>query len=160
MPNIVLVAPEIPQNTGTIGRLCVCTDTSLHLIQPLGFSLDESKIRRAGMDYWQYLDVTVHSSWQNFLDANQPERMFFLSTKTGRSMYNCHFRKDDYLVFGNEGSGLPPDFYSRYNDQLITIPMCGQFVRSHNLANAVSIALYESLRQIHCWGDSSATGFE
>ena len=146
--NIVLVAPEIPQNTGTIGRLCVCTDASLHLIRPLGYSLDEAHLRRAGMDYWQYLDLTVYDNWDDFLERHHhPQRLFFCSTKTTRSIYDCQLQEGDFLVFGNEGHGLPPDFYTRYRDQLWTIPMPGVHARSHNLANSVAIALYEGLRQ-------------
>ncbi len=146
--NIVLVAPEIPQNTGTIGRLCVCTDARLHLIRPLGFLLDEAHLRRAGMDYWQYLDLHVYDDWQQFMEANgSPERLFFCSTKTSRSIYGCTLQQGDWLVFGNEGHGLPPHFYSLYADRLWTIPMPGRHARSHNLANSVAIALYEGLRQ-------------
>ena len=145
--NIVLVAPLIPQNTGAIGRLCVCTDSPLHLIEPLGFSLDEKHIRRAGMDYWQYLDIHIHKSWQDFIDSQRPERMFFLSTKGKKSLYDCEFKNKDYLVFGNESSGLTPELYKDFEDDLFVIPMPGAHNRSHNLANSVSIALYEGLRQ-------------
>ncbi|MBR0459769.1 MAG: tRNA (cytidine(34)-2'-O)-methyltransferase [Victivallales bacterium] len=145
--HIVLVAPEIPQNTGTIGRLCVCTDAHLHLIRPLGFSLDEAHLKRAGLDYWPFLHWDVYDDWEQFLAQNRPERMFFLSSKTTRSLYDTSLRLGDWLVFGNEGHGLPVDFYARYESQLITIPMPGEHARCHNLANAVSIALYEGLRQ-------------
>ncbi len=147
--HIVLVAPEIPQNTGTIGRLCVCTGTRLHLVRPLGFSLDASKVRRAGLDYWQFLDLAVYDDWESFLGRTRPERLVFLSTKTSRSVYTCRFRSGDWLVFGNETRGLPTDFYSRYSEQLWTIPMPGPRARSHNLANAAAIVLYEALRQTH-----------
>ena len=149
--NIVLVAPEIPQNTGSIGRLCVCTDCRLHLIRPLGFSLDESHLRRAGMDYWRYLDLSVYEDWEDFLERNHPERMFFCSTKTERSLYSQSLRVGDWLVFGNEGHGLPPHFYVRYRDNLWTLPMPGEHCRSLNLANSVSIAVYEGLRQVKGW---------
>lgn len=145
--HVVLVAPEIPQNTGTIGRLCVCTDAVLHLVKPLGFSLDESRIRRAGLDYWRFLDLRVHETWPDFLAAARPQRMVFASTKASRTVYDWSFSPGDYLVFGNETSGLPPSFYSRYADSLYQIPMPGRHARSHNLANAVSIVLYEALRQ-------------
>jgi len=145
--NIVLVSPEIPQNTGTIGRLCVCTDARLHLIKPLGFQLDEAHLRRAGLDYWPYLDWAVYEDWETFLAEAKPARMIFCSTKTTRRVYQLQFRPGDWLVFGNEGHGLPADFYHRYQEQLFTIPMPGIHARSHNLANAVSIALYEGLRQ-------------
>lgn len=145
--HIVLVAPEIPQNTGTIGRLCVCTNTRLHLIKPLAFSLDEARIRRAGLDYWPFLQLTVHENWPAFLQAAQPPRLFFASTKGAKTLYECRFQAGDYLVFGNESSGLPPEFYATYAAQLYQIPMPGAHARSHNLANAASIVLYEALRQ-------------
>lgn len=151
MIDIVLVAPEIPQNTGTIGRLCVCTDTRLHLIRPLGFDLDESRIRRAGMDYWQFLDLQVHDDWEAFLEARKPGRMILATTKTDTSIYTWQYADGDCLVFGNEGGGLPPELYVRYADALRTIPMPGKNARSHNLANSVSIVLYEALRQINRW---------
>ena len=149
MFHVVLVAPEIPQNTGTIGRLCVCTATPLHLVRPLAFSLDEARIRRAGLDYWPYLDLHVHDSWDTFLAAAAPRRLLFCTTKCTRSLYEVRFADGDALVFGNESSGLPPAFYERYRDDLLAIPMPGPHARSHNLANAVSIVLYEALRQVH-----------
>jgi tRNA (cytidine/uridine-2'-O-)-methyltransferase len=149
MFHIVLIAPEIPQNTGTIGRLCVCTATPLHLVRPLAFSLDEARIRRAGLDYWPHLDLHVHDTWDDFLAATAPRRLFFCSTQSQRSLYRVCFEAGDALVFGNESSGLPPAFYERYRDDLLTIPMPGPHARSHNLANAVSIVLYEALRQVH-----------
>lgn len=148
MFHVVLVAPEIPQNTGTIGRLCVCTEARLHLVRPLAFSLDEARIRRAGLDYWPYLDLQVHDTWDDFLAAGRPTRLFFCTTKTSRSLYDVRFVEGDTLVFGNESSGLPAPFYERYRDDLLTIPMPGAHARSHNLANAVSIVLYEALRQV------------
>lgn len=149
MFHVVLVAPEIPQNTGTIGRLCVCTDARLHLVRPLAFSLDEARIRRAGLDYWPHLDLRVHEDWDAFLASAAPARLFFCTTKTTRSLYTVRFAAGDTLVFGNETSGLPPAFYERYRTDLLTIPMPGLHARSHNLANAVSIVLYEALRQVH-----------
>jgi len=146
--NIVLVAPLIPQNTGAIGRLCVCTDARLHLIEPLGFVVDEPHLRRAGMDYWKHLDVSIHPSWDAFLAAEEPQHLFFLSTKTERSLYDCEFQGKEYLVFGNESDGLPENFYVDYEERLFTIPMPGKHARSHNLANSVSIALYEGMRQV------------
>ena len=146
--NIVLVAPLIPQNTGAIGRLCVCTDARLHLIEPLGFKVDEKHLRRAGMDYWQFLDVTIHKDWDAFLEKESPKQMFFLSTKGKKNLYDCTFEENDFLVFGNESKGLPEHFYKQYEDDLFLIPMPGKYNRSHNLANSVSIALYEAIRQI------------
>jgi len=155
MLNIVLIAPEIPQNTGTIGRLCVCTDARLHLVRPLGFSLHESRIRRAGLDYWKFLDLHVHDSWQDFIATVNPRRMIFASTRGTQTIYKAAFRPHDYLVFGNEGSGLPGEFYQTYADSLYVIPMPGRHARSHNLANAVSIVLYEAMRQIR-WATPGA----
>ena len=157
--HIVLVAPEIPQNTGTIGRLCVCTDSPLHLVKPLGFSLDESRIRRAGLDYWPHLDVRVYEDWDEFLARNRPERLAFLSTKAKASLYERRFAPGDWLVFGNETGGLPDGFYERYRDDLYLIPMPGRHMRSHNLANAVSISLYEALRQTR-WPASGRSASE
>lgn len=149
MFHVVLVAPEIPQNTGTIGRLCVCTGVRLHLVKPLGFSLDEARIRRAGLDYWPWLDFRVYEGWEEFLVSASPAsgRMFFISTKAEASVYATEFRDGDWLVFGRESSGLPDAFYGRYREQLRLIPMPGEHCRSHNLANAVSIVVYEALRQ-------------
>jgi len=148
MFNIVLVAPEIPQNTGTIGRLCVCTDARLHLVEPLGFSLAESRIRRAGLDYWRYLDLQVYRSWPDFIGTARPGHLAFFSTKARKSLYDGRFSLGDYLVFGNETSGLPEVIHTRYRENFYSIPMPGQHARSHNLANAVSIVLYEAYRQI------------
>jgi tRNA (cytidine/uridine-2'-O-)-methyltransferase len=153
MFHVVLVAPEIPQNTGTIGRLCVCTDTRLHLVRPLAFSLDEARIRRAGLDYWPHLDLRVHDTWEAFLATEAPRRLRFCTTRTARSIYAMDFEDGDGLVFGNETSGFPEPFYERYREALVTIPMPGAHARSHNLASAVSIVLYEALRQTRWAGE-------
>lgn len=145
--NITLVKPEIPQNTGNIGRLCVSTSCKLHLIKPLGFSLDDSYVKRAGLDYWKHLDLSVYDDWNFFLKKNSESTFYFFSTKTERSFWDCPFTPGAFLIFGNESSGLPPDFYERYSNNLYTIPMPGEFHRSLNIANAVSIALYEGLRK-------------
>ena len=145
--NIVLVRPEIPQNTGNIGRLCVNAGFRLHLIKPLGFSLDDKYIRRAGMDYWQYLDLAVYENWADFQAGNPGAELYFFSTKTERIFWDCPYAPDSYLVFGNEGHGLPPDFYEIYREQLYTIPMPGEHCRSLNLANAVSVVAYEGMRK-------------
>ncbi len=146
--SIVLVRPEIPHNTGAIGRLCVGLGVPLHLIRPLGFRLDEKAIARAGLDYWPYLDLRLHDTWDAFLESVRPKRFFFLSTKGEKTLYDCAFAEGDALVFGNESSGLPKDFYARYREQLFQIPMPGTHARSINLANAVSIAAYECYRQL------------
>jgi tRNA (cytidine/uridine-2'-O-)-methyltransferase len=147
--NIVLFQPLIPQNTGTIGRLAVCTDNNLHLIKPLGFDLDEKKIKKAGMDYWHHVKLDVHESWNDFINSLPTNhKLIFCSTKTEKTIYEHKFDEDDYLIFGNESHGLPLDFYEKYKESLYTIPMRGNHLRSHNLANAVSIVVYEGIRQL------------
>ena len=147
--NIVLYQPLIPQNTGTIGRLCVCNDFILHLIHPLGFELSESRIKRAGIDYWQYVNLKEHKSWEDFLSNECPESLIFLSTKGEKAYFNYTFKKNDYMVFGNESYGLSKSIYKEYKDSLYNIPMFGKHARSHNLANSVSIVSYEALRQVY-----------
>lgn len=146
--HIVLVHPEIPHNTGAIGRVCVGLGCPLHLIRPLGFHLSEQYIKRAGLDYWEHLELRVHDNWLSFLDDVKPPRVFFLSTRGKKSLYDCEFASGDAFAFGSESCGLPKDFYERYSDQLFKIPMPGEHARSINLANAVSIAAYEAYRQI------------
>lgn len=147
--HIVLVKPEIPHNTGAIGRVCVGLDCPLHLIRPLGFHLSAPYLQRAGLDYWEHLQLTLHDSWEAFMETVCPPRLFFLSTRGERSLFDCEFRTGDALVFGNEGRGLPPDFYTRYKDWLFKIPMPGEHARSINLANAAAIAAYEAYRQLN-----------
>ena len=146
MFNIVLVEPEIPPNTGNIGRLCLATRSTLHLVKPLGFSLDNRELRRAGLDYWEEVRLQV---WDSFdaLRRAQPSgtRYFFLTTKAKRAYYSVRFRKDDFLVFGRETKGLANDLLSANIDNCITIPMHG--TRSLNLATAVAIVLFEAVRQ-------------
>ena len=147
--SIVLVRPEIPHNTGAIGRLAVGLGVKLNLIRPLGFRLDDESIRRAGLDYWPHLDCEVHDTWEDYLAKERPRRILFLSTHGEKSLYDLRFEPGDALVFGNESSGLPKDFYGRYREQLFRIPMPGEYARSINLANAVSIAAYECYRQLN-----------
>lgn len=146
--NIVLVAPEIPQNTGNIGRICVSTNCRLHLVKPYGFILDDKHLRRAGMDYWQFLDVTEYENWDDFLECNPGAEMVFFSTKGERSYWEIEYPENLYLIYGNEGHGLPEEFYDRYSDKLCTIPMPGDHSRSLNLANSVALGIYEGLRQM------------
>ena len=145
---LVLVAPEIPQNTGAIGRLCVCLDAELHLVKPLGFSLDESAVKRAGLDYWHHVDLYVHDDWDSFLQTAEPTRLFFASTKGSRSYFEVAFEPGDTLVFGCETAGLPAFYHEQYAEDFITIPMPGKHSRSLNLANATAIIAYEALRQL------------
>lgn len=145
--NIVLFAPEIPQNTGTIGRLAVSTGSKLHLIEPLGFSLEDKFLKRAGLDYWNFLNPSIHKDWESFLTAEAPQRIFFISTHGKKDFFDMEFRPGDYLVFGRESAGLPDELHQQYPDNFCRIPMPGSFNRSLNLANAASIVLYEALRQ-------------
>jgi tRNA (cytidine/uridine-2'-O-)-methyltransferase len=140
--------PEIPHNTGAIGRLAVGLDIPLNLVRPLGFRLDDESVKRAGLDYWKHLDCRIHDTWEEYLAAEKPHRCFFLSTKGERQLYDIGFEPGDALVFGNESSGLPKEFYDIHRDRLFKIPMPGEHARSINLANAVSIAAYECHRQL------------
>jgi tRNA (cytidine/uridine-2'-O-)-methyltransferase len=147
--HVVLVAPEIPQNTGSIGRLCVATQTPLHLIDPLGFIVDDKHVRRAGLDYWEHVDLTRHASWPAFLDVRPPGRLLlFAARPAGPSYTTIRFRPDDVLVFGGESRGLPQAIRDAHRDATYTIPIASPHVRSLNLANAVAIVLYEGLRQL------------
>lgn len=148
MLNIVLVNPEIPFNTGNIGRSCVATGTMLHLVGKLGFKIESKEIRRAGLDYWPNLNYRRYADWDEFLNINKPnlQDMFFLSTKGQKVYWDAHFSPNSYLVFGAESCGLPKDFYERYKDRLYTIPMPGP-VRSLNLSSSAAITLFEALRQ-------------
>ena len=150
--NIVLVNPEIPQNTGNIGRLCVSTNTRLHLIEPLGYSLDDKYLKRSGMDYWQHLDVSTYANWDEFVERNPEADLFFFSTKAEKIFWECPYTDNCFLVFGSEGSGLPSEFYDKYQEQMYKLPMDGKFHRSLNLANSAAIALFEGLRRNYTGG--------
>jgi tRNA (cytidine/uridine-2'-O-)-methyltransferase len=145
MFNVVLVEPEIPPNTGNIGRLCLATGSTLHLVKPLGFSIDDRELKRAGLDYWKEVDVKLWDSFQQLGNDNADARFFFLTTKSDRAYYNVNFGPGDFLVFGRETKGLPEGLLARHRDELLTIPMQG--TRSLNLATAVGIVLFEAVRQ-------------
>jgi tRNA (cytidine/uridine-2'-O-)-methyltransferase len=151
MFHIVLVNPEIPQNTGSIGRLCVSTDTRLHLVHPLGFDTSDAAVRRAGLDYWERLAPTHHRDWAAFLEANPDLRLWFFTTKGRRRHTEVAWKDGDALVFGRETRGLDPGILEAHPDRLVTIPMRGEFHRSLNLAQAAAIGLYEALRQTEGW---------
>lgn len=144
--NIVLVEPEIPQNTGTTGRLCAITNATLHLVGRLGFSLDEKKVRRAGLDYWPHLKMKTHETIESF-KKDQPGRYFLFTTHAKRLYTDVAFQPGDYLIFGRESGGLPKEWIEAAGENAITIPMFHPEVRSINLATSVGIALYEALRQ-------------
>lgn len=146
--HIVLFQPEIPPNTGSVARLCAATLTPLHLIEPLGFKIDDKHLKRAGLDYWEFVDLHVHSSWQRFLAAAAPKKFWFFSKRATRSYTAVRYEDEDFLVFGPETRGLPPEFIDHAPERALRIPMMGTGVRSLNLSNAVSIALYEALRQL------------
>jgi len=145
--NVVLVEPEIPPNTGNIGRLCLATRSKLHLVEPLGFEVDDRHLQRAGLDYWKKVDVRYWASFAKLQAGQSPDaRFFFLTTKTSRPYYDESYRAGDFLVFGRESKGLPEPLLNANVDSLLTIPMHG--TRSLNLATAVAIVLFEAARQI------------
>ena len=146
MFNVVLVEPEIPPNTGNIGRLCLATGSTLHLVKPLGFSIDDRTLKRAGLDYWKEVDVQLWDSFEELRRSREADaRFFFLTTKSKRAYYDVHFRAGDFLVFGRETKGLPERLLKDNADNCLTIPMHG--TRSLNLATAVAIVLFEAKRQ-------------
>lgn len=146
MFNVVLVEPEIPPNTGNVGRLCLATQSTLHLVKPLGFSLDDRQLKRAGLDYWEEVDVRLWDSLEELQQAQPSDaRYFFLTTKTTRSCYEVKFQRGDFLVFGRETKGLPENLLTANALRCVTIPMHG--TRSLNLATAVAIVLFEAERQ-------------
>ncbi|MBI4405564.1 MAG: tRNA (cytidine(34)-2'-O)-methyltransferase [Deltaproteobacteria bacterium] len=145
--HIVLYQPVIPQNTGSIARLCACTGATLHLIHPLGFKTDEASVKRAGLDYWPYVGVREHENWDAFLQNEQPTDLRFFSKFSNQDYSKADFPLPCYLVFGNETKGLPALMREKYASQLFKIPMRTHLVRSLNLAQCTAIALYEALRQ-------------
>lgn len=145
---VVLVAPEIPQNTGSIGRLCVATGSVLHLIDPLGFTIDDRHLRRAGLDYWPHVTWRRHPSWEAFCADRPPGRLLCFSARASRSYTTLRYREDDVLVFGGESRGLPPAIRDAHADATFGVPIANEHVRSLNLATAVAIVLYEALRQL------------
>ena len=144
--NIVLLEPEIPQNTGNIARTCAITGTTLHLIEPLGFDISEKAVRRAGLDYWQYLDLKVYKNIEEFFEKNPNGNYYFATTKGQHRYDTVEYKKDDYIFFGKETKGLPEELLHDNYDKCIRIPML-KIVRSLNLSNSVAIVLYEALRQ-------------
>jgi len=146
--HVVLFEPEIPPNTGSVARLCAATLTPLHLIEPLGFKLDDKHLKRAGLDYWEFVDLRVHKSWGEFLSAMRPMNLLFFSKRAAKSYTAARYDDDAFLVFGPETRGLPQELLDANPARALRIPMMGTGVRSLNLSNAVSIVLYEGLRQL------------
>lgn len=149
--HVVLYNPVIPQNTGSIARLCAATSTMLHLIEPLGFSLSDKYLKRAGLDYWPEVSLATYASWQEFLDIRQVEqgKLWLFTTRVQTPYYSAKFSKDDYLVFGSETIGVPDWMHEQYADRRRTIPMDNENVRSLNLSNSVGIVVYELRRQLN-----------
>ena len=144
--NIVLHQPEIPANTGNIGRTCVATNTALHLIEPLGFRLGEKELKRAGMDYWDKLDVKRYMNYEEFLEKNPGSKVWLATTKAQKTYSEVEFGEDDYIMFGKESAGIPEEILVEHPEDCIRIPMLDS-IRSLNLSNSVAIILYEALRQ-------------
>ena len=146
MINIVLLEPEIPANTGNIGRTCVATGSRLHLIEPLGFDISEKAVRRAGMDYWKDLDLHVYANYEEFLEKNPGAEIYMATTKAKHVYSDVTYPKDCYIMFGKESAGIPEEILQNHKDTCIRIPMVGE-IRSLNLSNSVAIVTYEVLRQ-------------
>ncbi len=144
--NIALIEPEIPQNTGNIARTCAATGCALHLVKPLGFAIDDRKLKRAGLDYWSELDITYYENLDEFLTVNADEKMFFFSTKAPRAYTEADYSGNVFLVFGKETKGLPEDLLYRNEEKCVRIPM-RENLRSLNLSNSVAIGVYEAFRQ-------------
>ena len=151
--HVVLVAPEIPQNTGNIGRICACTGCLLHLVKPIGFELDDRHVRRSGMDYWRKIEYRIHESWNDFLAFKGDAPMHLYSTKAVQSYWDAPMADGTFLVFGSEGHGLPQEIHDACKSDFYTIPMPGNFSRSLNLANSTAVVIYEGLRRrLHTGG--------
>jgi len=146
--NVVLLNPEIPTNTGNIGRLCLASGSKLHLIKPLGFEITDSRLKRAGLDYWQHLDVIYYADFEDFIAKNSNGRLHFFSSHASNTVWDLKFDQNDFIIFGKESVGLPKSITDFYKDNCYKIPMYSPKIRSLNLANAVSIVVYEGLRQL------------
>lgn len=146
MINVVLVEPEIPQNTGNIARSCACTDAALHLVKPLGFEIDDKKLKRAGLDYWHFLDITYYDSLDDFMEKHKDDTLFYLTTKGEHCYSEMQYPDNSYLLFGKETKGLPEELLKKNPERCMRIPM-RPGARSLNLSNSVAIVLYEAMRQ-------------
>ena len=146
--NIVLFQPEIPQNTGNIGRTCVLTDCKLHLIKPLGFSLEEKQLKRAGLDYWPYLNLEIHETYEALREKYKDSTFYYSTTKASKLYSEVEYKEGDFIIFGRESSGLPESVRGSDPERCIRVPMINSTTRSLNLSNTVAIVTYEALRQM------------
>ena len=144
--NIILHEPEIPANTGNIGRTCVATGTSLHLIKPLGFDVSDKAVRRSGLDYWKFLDLHVYENFEDFKIKNPAAKIFMATTKAKKAYTEIRYKENDFIMFGKESAGIPEEILLDYETTSVRIPMIGE-IRSLNLSNSVAVMLYEALRQ-------------
>lgn len=148
MIHLVLIQPEIPQNTGNIARTCALSGAKLHLVRPLGFSLEEKQLKRAGLDYWDKLNLEIHDSLEDFLEIYGDGNLYLITTKGEKTVYDLHYEDEVFLLFGNETRGLPLELHKRYKEQRLRIPMLEkQGLRSLNLSNAAALVVYEAWRQ-------------
>jgi len=147
--NIVLIEPEIPNNTGNIGRLALASGSNLHLVKPFGFEITDTRLKRAGLDYWQHLNLHYYDSIDDFFNKNENKKMIFLSSHGKKQHWDIEYEDDLFLIFGKESKGLPKAITKKYSERLFKIPIYSEHVRSLNLANAVSIIVYEGQRQLN-----------
>ncbi len=146
--NIVLIEPEIPNNTGNIGRLCLASGSNLHLVKPFGFEINDTRLKRAGLDYWKHINLFTYESVEDFFNIHHNKKMAFLSSHGTKQFWDIQYTDELFLIFGKESKGLPKSITEKYNDKLYKIPLYSNHVRSINLANAVSIVTYEGIRQL------------
>jgi len=146
--NIVLIEPEIPNNTGNIGRLALASGCNLHLVKPFGFEINDKRLKRAGLDYWQHINLHVYENIEEFFNKNKNSKMVFLSSHGKKTHWNINFEDNLFLIFGKESVGLPKSLIEKHSNQLYKIPLYSKHIRSLNLANAVSIVVYEGLKHI------------
>jgi tRNA (cytidine/uridine-2'-O-)-methyltransferase len=148
---IVLYTPEIPGNTGSIGRTCVALGLELILIKPYGFDIDEKAVRRAGLDYWKHVTIKEFNSWEDFMDSEKPDRekLIFFENNVNQNHYQANYTEDCYLIFGAETKGLPKSFYTEYEDRMYHLPMFSEHIRSLNLSNTATAVAFEALRQLN-----------
>jgi tRNA (cytidine/uridine-2'-O-)-methyltransferase len=146
--NIVLIEPEIPTNTGNIGRLCLATGSQLHLVKPLGFEIDDSRVKRAGLDYWKHVPLHIYENVEDFFIKNKGKKMAFFSSHGKEKYWSIDYSEEQFLIFGKESVGLSPEIVEKNEDSLYSIPMYSKLVRSLNLSNAVSIVVYDGIKQL------------